>query len=96
MPFLAGQGATPGFGGIGGNQGGFDLDAFKVDDMTAQIDGVVTEFTLQNTPAAVVSMCLNGNALRPQSDYTVDGATVTLLVGWTPQEDDTLVAVYFI
>ena len=54
------------------------------------IDGVNTSFTLTATPNPTISLdvFLNGTKLTYNSDYTVSGATLTMVM--VPQVDDIL------
>lgn len=59
-------------------------------DLSSQVDGVKTSFTLPETPAGMVSVFYNGVFMKETTDYTLNGTTL-VTVGFIPIGGDTLV-----
>jgi len=59
------------------------------------IDGTNNEFTLVNAPlGSSLLLFRNGLYMKPGSDYTLAGTTITFETGAVPQPGDTLAACY--
>lgn len=60
---------------------------------TGSVNDVNTNFTLANTPiAGSVKVFLNGLRMKPTTDYTVSGTTITFLIA--PTTGDTILCDY--
>lgn len=75
--------------GAGGGGGGGGTIVY--DDLTSQIDGSTTNFTLSNTPVGTVMLFYN-TTLQSTATFSMSGTTLT--ASFTPAVGDVLIAVY--